>query len=185
MNLVIKAIHFAEKAHRGQVRKYSDNAYIVHPIRMLYRLMDYGCQDPNVLCAALLHDTCEDCGISFENIEKEFNKQIADLVKELTQADKMGDESISKLPRTERHKLNVHKLLRVSQNAKLIKLVDRLDNLSEVDLTNNECYGFLKRRYIQESFDILNAVACGSSYFSEQLYNVIKDLAVKCKVVLK
>lgn len=184
-SLVFKAMKFAEKAHRGVNRKYSDTPYILHPIRVMYRLRDYGRDDENTLCAALLHDTVEDCeDVNFDILDKEFNESISGLVLELTQVDKMNEE-VKKLSRAERHKINVDKLKLISQTGMLIKLVDRIDNLSEVDLSNNECYGFLKRRYIQESWDILRAVSFGSSNFAAELHYIIKDLAVKCKVDLK
>lgn len=184
-NLAFKAMKFAEKAHRGQIRKYSDCPYFIHPLRVMYRLRDHNYQDDDMMCAALLHDTIEDCGVTFEQLMNEFNIYVAKLVLELTQVDKL-DPEIKKLPRVERHKLNVNKLKTVSQTAKSIKIADRLDNLFEVDLSNPECYGFMKRRYIQESWDILHAVEdLGSGDLAVTLWQRIKDLAQDCKVELK
>lgn len=135
---------------------------------------------------SLGHDLYEDTNVTFNNIENEFNQDIAFLIQELTQPDKL-DLEIKKLPRIERHNLLLEKLKNVSNNAKRIKYYDRLDNLSEVDLSSNECYGFMKKRYLQESYDIWRVL---NEYMwfpqdQDELLNVIQDLAIKCKVDLK
>lgn len=149
-------MNFAEFKHRTSetpTRKYSDAPYYTHPFRVMFRIRDSGLNNENLLAAALLHDTLEDTKTTFEELETVFNQDIAFLVLELTQPDKL-DPEVKKLPRNVRHGLLLDKLKGVSLNAKRIKYYDRLDNLSEVRLDNPECYGFLKKRYLQESFDI-------------------------------
>src|SRR4051812_802993 len=138
MPLIFKAMQFAEKAHRGQFRKYNtDIPYFIHPMRVMYRLRDKGKTHDNILCAALLHDTVEDCGVKFEELERAFNKDIAFLVLELTQPDKLSEE-VHKLPRIERHNLLLEKLKGISNEAKWIKYYDRIDNLNDVRLDKSE-----------------------------------------------
>ena len=59
--MIDKAIEFATRAHRGQFRKGTRRPYIVHPIEV----GDIVCSmttDEEVISAAYLHDTIEDCG---------------------------------------------------------------------------------------------------------------------------
>lgn len=58
--MIDKAIEFATRAHRGQFRKGTRRPYIVHPIEV----GDIVCSmttDEEVISAAYLHDTIEDC----------------------------------------------------------------------------------------------------------------------------
>ena len=77
------ARRFAEQSHAGQVRKYTGEAYITHPIRVA-ELVNEHVQDDNVLCAALLHDVVEDCEVTIEEIEQLFGGEIAEYVWYLT-----------------------------------------------------------------------------------------------------
>ena len=62
--------------------------------------------------------------VTYEELIKEFNKETADLVMELT-SDKSGIDSMGKGPYL------VSKMNKMSPNALLIKLADRLDNVSD------------------------------------------------------
>jgi (p)ppGpp synthase/HD superfamily hydrolase len=64
--LIDSALVFAAQAHRGQARKGTDIPYIVHPVGVMLLLRASGETDPEVLAAALLHDTLEDCGVPVE-----------------------------------------------------------------------------------------------------------------------
>ena len=58
--MVDKALEFATKAHHGQLRKGTKRPYIVHPIEV-GDIVASITQDEEVICAAILHDTFEDC----------------------------------------------------------------------------------------------------------------------------
>ena len=60
--LILKAAHFAAQKHRDQRRKNEDaSPYINHPISVAKIISEIGnVEDPEVLAAALLHDTLED-----------------------------------------------------------------------------------------------------------------------------
>ena len=63
MQRVIHAAAFAAQAHRNQRRKDAERTpYINHPLAMMQILaIEAGVDDPDVLCAAALHDYLEDC----------------------------------------------------------------------------------------------------------------------------
>ena len=65
----------AERAHDGQSR-LSGEPYIEHPLAVAGILADLHL-DVDTLCAALLHDTVEDTGVTMEEITERFGDQVA------------------------------------------------------------------------------------------------------------
>src|ERR1043165_7116680 len=84
--LLLKALTFAARKHRDQRRKDARaSPYINHPIALADVLVnEAGVTDVEVLCAALLHDTIEDTETTPGELEREFGRDIADIVAELT-----------------------------------------------------------------------------------------------------
>src|SRR5690554_5996823 len=78
-----EALEFARKAHAEQFRKYSNEPYIVHPIRVA-ELVKTVSHSHDMVCAAYLHDVVEDTPVSIDEIHAEFGQGIGDLVDELT-----------------------------------------------------------------------------------------------------
>ena len=77
VELIVRATNFAAIAHRTQLRKDGSTPYINHPIGVASILTELGkITDANVIAAALLHDTVEDCDVTFEQIQQEFGEQI-------------------------------------------------------------------------------------------------------------
>jgi (p)ppGpp synthase/HD superfamily hydrolase len=85
MCIVEKARIFATAAHAavGQVRKYTNEPYIVHPAEVVSIVSSVPHTD-EMLAAAWLHDTVEDTGVTIEVIRAEFGSKVADLVGWLT-----------------------------------------------------------------------------------------------------
>lgn len=79
-----RAIEFAARAHRGQLRKDSNVPYVVHPIEVLKRLSDLGVRDAATLAAAALHDVVEDTPVELAEIAAAFGAEVAGLVDELS-----------------------------------------------------------------------------------------------------
>jgi (p)ppGpp synthase/HD superfamily hydrolase len=188
MSQLYKALKFAEKAHAGQMRKYGNRPYILHPIEVMTKVFGVyqHLQEKNddVLCAALLHDTVEDCGVTEEQLTELFGKNVSSLVMELTQPDKISEE-IHKLPRKERHRLLLEKLTKISSPAKILKMCDRWANLRDSNILDKECYGFFKRRYLQESWDIANLLYPAYPSLGDELKEVIQNLARQVGIELK
>lgn len=79
---VIKAYNFAEEKHKDQFRK-SGEPYILHPVEVA-SILEHLDFNTDVISAAILHDTVEDCNVTLQDIEKLFNKQIAQIVDAVT-----------------------------------------------------------------------------------------------------
>ena len=84
---VRKAYRYADEAHLGQLRK-SGEPYITHPIAVAAQCADWKL-DAQALCAALLHDALEDCGITKTDLVERFGSQVAELVDGMTKLDKL------------------------------------------------------------------------------------------------
>lgn len=122
---VVRAAKFSGAAHRDQRRSNcTAEPYANHPLRVASLLTEAGVTDPVVLSAALLHDVVEDTDVSLEEIEAGFGGRVARIVGEVS-----DDKSLPKQVRKQRQ---IEKAGRISREAKLVKLADKLDNLSDL-----------------------------------------------------
>src|SRR6186713_2540359 len=124
--LIVRALEFAAHKHRDQRRKDAQaSPYINHPIALADVLVnEAGVTDVQVLCAALLHDTIEDTETTPEELEREFGREIAEIVIELTD-NKM-------LKKRTRKRMQIAHAASASREAKLVKLADKICNLRDV-----------------------------------------------------
>ena len=77
--IIEKAIAYAARCHAGQPRKGSNLPYIFHPLEVLRLLKEWGA-DENLMAAGVLHDTVEDSDATLDDIEKNFGRDVRDLV---------------------------------------------------------------------------------------------------------
>jgi guanosine-3',5'-bis(diphosphate) 3'-pyrophosphohydrolase len=129
LDRVIAAAAFAADRHRMQRRKDADaSPYINHPLALAHILSSEGSiSDPDILCAALLHDTVEDTETTIEELEGRFGAEVASIVAEVT-----NDPS---LPKAEQKKAQVANAASKSRGAKLVKLADKIANLRDIAAT--------------------------------------------------
>ena len=77
-----KAYTFALKAHQNQKRDSGD-PYLSHPVAVADILSDLKL-DSATIATGLLHDTIEDTKATYKTVQKEFGKEVADLVEGVT-----------------------------------------------------------------------------------------------------
>lgn len=125
--MIQKALRFAAKAHAGQERKFSGDAYLSHPVNVFVSVSSHGREEVSaeVAAAALLHDVIEDCGVSMNDIEREFSPLVADLVGWMTNPSIQHPE----LSREERKAMDRAHIASAPPIVKLLKACDRLDNV--------------------------------------------------------
>lgn len=122
MNIKLKAKEFAIKAHDGQVRKAEPSKpYIVHPIGVAELLESLG-YDDNVIAAAYLHDVVEDTNYTLEDIKKEFNSDVANLVDSVSETNK-------DLSWEERKYNMIHSIKEKPLRNKVISCSDKINNI--------------------------------------------------------
>lgn len=123
--MINKAKAFATKAHEGQLRKGTDKPYIVHPIEVA-EIVATMTEDEEVIAAAYLHDTIEDCtGITSEILEAEFGQKVADIV---TQESEDKSKSWA-----DRKGATIESLKTAPMEVKIIALGDKLSNMRDID----------------------------------------------------
>ena len=128
IDMVEKAYHFAEEAHKEQKRE-SGEPYIIHPIAVAEILAELG-MDTNTIVAGLLHDVIEDTEISYDETVTLFNAEIANLVEGVTKLTRLGEMEYK--TKEEQQADNVRKmLLAMAKDIRviIIKLADRLHNM--------------------------------------------------------
>ena len=120
-----QAIEFAQYMHQGQVRKGDKKPYFVHPKAVYSILKSFKVKDKILLVAAWLHDTIEDTKATYNVIKKKFNKEVAELVKQVSSDSK----EIAKVGKPE---YLLKKMLSMKNPALTLKLADRLHNVSDI-----------------------------------------------------
>ena len=125
LDMITRAYNFAKEKHEGQFRK-SGEPYFVHVLNVGYILATLTA-GPQTICAGLLHDTIEDCGVPFEEIESLFDHDIATLVDAVSKIGslKFKDEKEYQAANHRKIFIAMAKDVRVI----IIKLVDRLHNM--------------------------------------------------------
>ena len=120
-----KAIIFAVKAHEGQTRK-DGSSYILHPLEVAV-IAGTMTKDPDVLSAAVLHDTVEDTSVTAENILENFGPRIAELVAHETEDKRPEMEASASWKIRKEESLAVLKDSDI--NSKILWVSDKLSNM--------------------------------------------------------
>jgi (p)ppGpp synthase/HD superfamily hydrolase len=123
-DLIAHARLFATAAHAavGQLRKYTDEPYIVHPVEVMEIVRSVP-HDDGMLAAALLHDVLEDTAVTANLLTAEFGEDVASLVQQVTDVSRPEDGN-----RRVRKELDRQHIARASARAKTVKLADLISN---------------------------------------------------------
>lgn len=149
--LIDFAFDYAERKHFGQVRKYTGEAYIHHPVRVA-RLVAAVTTDVEMISAAFLHDVIEDCGVTREDlIAAGFGHTIANMVQDLS--DRYTSEAYPNTNRRKRKLAEAGRLGQCDARVQTVKVADLISNTSSIVQHDP---GFAKT-YLREKF---NALAC-------------------------
>lgn len=172
-----KALEFAREKHKGQIRKNNTPVeYITHPINVANLVKKFANNAKNIddlVSSAYLHDTLEDTNTTYEELICNFGNIISNLVKELTNNDVLKKE----MGKT---KYLSMKMANMSEDALIIKLCDRLDNVSSLYDTNK---AFIDK-YLRETISILNYIINNRNLNTIHL-NIINDINKEVNNVIK
>lgn len=123
--MIDKAMEFAAKAHEGQVRKGTKRPYIVHPVEV-GDIVSTMTSDEEVIAAAILHDTIEDCPqVTEEVLRKEFGDRVTEFV--------MHESEDKSKSWQERKGATIEYLKTAPTELKYIGLADKLSNMRDID----------------------------------------------------
>ena len=131
-NILQKAFDLASAGHIDQKRD-SGEPYITHPLHVAIYLSELS-MDLETIVSAILHDLIEDTDITYNDIKKEFGKEIADIVDGVTKLDKINYNSKeeAKADAIRKMVIAMSKDIRVL----ILKLADRLHNIETIDYLN-------------------------------------------------
>jgi (p)ppGpp synthase/HD superfamily hydrolase len=152
LELWIKARQFCIDAHEGQKRKYTGEPYYTHPSSVQEIVSKAFIKQPsfrearispffsksllgytyiNSLCSAYLHDVVEDCNITFNELSREFNKDIAEIVFWCTNLSELKFKNRWDKKITERWKWHAHESINFNA-AKIVKAADIIHNCESI-----------------------------------------------------
>lgn len=175
MNLIEKADVFAEAAHAavGQVRKYTNEDYIVHPRGVLKILMQASGVNEDMQAATLLHDVLEDTKTKKRHILAAFNPNILRLVMGLSDVTTTADGD-----RPTRKAIERAHLAGQLDDVLTIKIADCIHNAKSI-IANEP--GFAKI-YIAEMDEMMPILERGDAVLYAQLKDIIKKYHEKVRL---
>lgn len=133
-----RAWDFAKEVHAGQERKGGGDYFEKHLVEVARSVSDFvtlhnpsmdqviTVRQVNLVCAALLHDCKEDCGVTDERLTFEFGRDVADLVEGMTH------ETVGN--RKEREAATRTKLINADWRVRLLKCFDIQHNARDLAL---------------------------------------------------
>ena len=151
LDLINKAYDYAYEKHKDQKRS-SGEPYFVHLLNAAYELSKLHV-DPSTICAGLLHDVIEDCGVSKDEFIKEFGEDIYNMVEAVTKISnlKFTDEKEYQAANHRKILIAMAKDVRVI----LVKLVDRLHNMRTLEFLPVE----KQKRIAKETLEVYAPIA--------------------------
>jgi len=149
--LITKSYLFAYEKHFGQ-KRHTGEDYITHPLNVAYILAEINA-DYQTICAALLHDTIEDCEVSLEEISNEFSVEIANLVNGVTKINKLNFNGDNEALLANHRKI----LVGLTEDVRIlfIKLADRLHNMRTLWILSEKA----QKANSKETLEILVPIA--------------------------
>ena len=149
-------VNYVREKHAGQLRKHG-TPYYTHPVAVSEILKEKGFPyDYRV--AGLFHDLIEDTDVTYEELGRISNHEIAETVRLLTK---------------EKNYQMSEYIDRISKNAmaKMVKLADRVHNLSEASLAGK----VFVEKYVKETEDWYVSLAKGT-VFEEDINRLLREL---------
>ena len=163
-SLIDFACEYAEKAHKGQKRKYTGEDYIVHPVQVA-QIVSTVTDDCECICAAFLHDVIEDCGVTKQQLVDKFGFSIAEMVSQLSDISKPEDGN-----RAKRKELDRNHTAQAWNKTKTVKLADLLSNTESITKYDPD----FAKVYLEEKRLLLTVLIEGDS----TLYKKCNDIVV-------
>jgi (p)ppGpp synthase/HD superfamily hydrolase len=140
--------------------------YVQHPLRVGSRALLLSEASEELAAAGFLHDVVEDTGRTYEDIRNAFGDYVAGIVLELTQPEKsVGNRNFRK-------NLYHDRLKTASREARLLKLLDRIDNLREMGPDDFMVV------YTKESRHLLEAIGYTSDELASELDTILRNYEV-------
>lgn len=119
-----EALVFATNAHHGTERRGKGYPYIIHPMEAV-TIVATITNDPEMLAAAVLHDTVEDTEVTLDQIRERFGERVAVLVEHESAPSGGGSWH-------ERKETQIAQLAHAPYDSKIVALGDKLSNMRAI-----------------------------------------------------
>ena len=162
--IIDEAKQLAGKAHEGQVRKYSNLPYIIHPVEVATIVQTVEGHTDEMIAAALLHDVVEDTDYTLENIAEEVSPKVAELVKGLTEVSKPEDGN-----RKVRKAMDRDFLAKQTSEVQTIKYADIISNTQDIRANDPK----FAEVYIEEMKLLLGVINKGDPKLYEKAKEIV------------
>lgn len=149
-----EAWKFAKSAHKGQMRRFIGQSYFDAHVKKVNAIVKQHTTDEDILCAAILHDVAEDCyddvEVGLYEIGDLFGSRVESLVTELTSS----SNEINDTYEGDKAAYLADKMIHMSDDALIIKLADRLQNISDAFTANDR----FRRKYFEQTWKIVDDI---------------------------
>jgi (p)ppGpp synthase/HD superfamily hydrolase len=186
MTTVLEQVEaFARQSHEGQRRKYADEPYIEHPIRVMHTCEDVT-NKTAVLAAALLHDVLEDTLVTRSQMQEFLltimpapcANETLKYVIELT--DVYTHRAYPQWKRRLRKDKEIERLAAISDCAQTIKYADIIDNAKDITGSGSE----FTQKYLTECQKLLRRIPKGDQQLYWQAMNTVERCLANEKVAI-
>ena len=167
---------FADKAHGEQVRKYTGERYITHPLRVMETVRKYN-NNIGVLAAALLHDVLEDTPVKAHAIESSLlsvlePQQVQKILRFVTElTDVFVKENFPRMNRRMRKQKEAQRLSTISPEAQTIKYADIMDNVTDIVSQDAD----FARVFVREAHGFLQVMESGDPHLRARALQLVGD----------
>lgn len=165
--IVEDAKAFATEAHAnvGQLRKYTNDPYIVHPAEAVQIVSTVPHTDA-MLAAAWLHDVVEDTDVTIETVREKFGDEVADLVGWLTDVSKpeQGNRAVRKA-------IDREHTAAAPAEAQTIKLADLISNTRSIVEYDKK----FAKVYLEEKRLLLDVMTKGDATLMAEAKRVLEE----------
>ncbi|ACU62371.1 HD domain-containing protein [Chitinophaga pinensis] len=165
---------FAGQAHGSQRRKFADEPYINHPVRVMEICGKYTSDLP-VLSAALLHDVLEDTAVTTEELSAWLYKTLssADADRTLKLTVELTDIYVKKdyphWNRRKRKQMEATRLSQISAAGQTIKYADIVDNANDITTADTD---FIST-FLHECRQLLKVMEKGNPALRQQAMDIV------------
>jgi len=169
---ILSAARFAAEKHTHQKRKGEKAEPYFNHLLEVAELITAGSPDLDVelIMAAFLHDTVEDTGVTLQELEQRFGKDVASLVAEVT-----DDKS---LPKETRKQLQVEHTPEKSLRAQTLKLADKISNLRAIISSPPVGWSLeRKREYFEWARQVISGIASPNEYLKSEFDKAYQSIS--------
>jgi (p)ppGpp synthase/HD superfamily hydrolase len=174
--------NYARQAHGSQRRKFADEPYIEHPIRVM-KTCSTVTREETVLAAALLHDVLEDTPVTRDEMRgfllsvmpADAAERTLLLVVELT--DVYTHQAYPKWNRRVRKEKEYARMAAISANAQTIKYADIIDNAKDIIGSGDD----FSRKFLLECRTNLRTMNKGHAGLYERAVDIVNEYLEKLK----